>query len=157
MLLGCGAWRLASALPWYVRPLGQVDQFEGVLRLVDVEHEKPPWLWIVLSENALRQQIGGPEVMVKQIDVLLEMGARSNVNIQVLPSYKPSIPGSISLLTGQVGERSAYAEGFITGTYCREPDDADRFQRIYDQLQAGALDIEASAQVMRDARRKHQE
>ncbi|MFJ7901935.1 helix-turn-helix domain-containing protein [Streptomyces sp. NPDC096198] len=152
----------------YARALMGIDYLENsadledavirrVERQVIFEREDPPWLWVVLSESALDQVQGSHEVMAKQIDHLLAMSERPNINIQVLPLSKPSVPGSISLLTAPDGERSAYAEGFKTGTYYQEPEDVDRFQRIYDQLQAGALDIEASAQVMRDAQRKHRQ
>ncbi|MFD5697885.1 helix-turn-helix domain-containing protein [Streptomyces lasiicapitis] len=121
------------------------------------DRDSPPWLWVVLTESALSQVHGSREVMAKQLDHLLAMGERPTVNIQVLPVDEPAVPGSISLITSKDGAHSAYAEGFNTGTYYQEPDDVDRFQRIYDRIQAGALDIEASAQVMRDARRKHQQ
>ncbi|MER5885305.1 helix-turn-helix transcriptional regulator [Streptomyces sp. NPDC001941] len=120
------------------------------------ERDRVPWLWVVISEAALHQVHGSREIMARQIDHLLEMGARSCVNIQVLPGDKPAVPGSISLLTRADGTHTAYAEGWSTGTYYQEPVDVDRFQRIYDRIQAGALDIDASAQAMRDARRKHQ-
>ncbi|MEQ4607186.1 helix-turn-helix transcriptional regulator [Streptomyces cavourensis] len=116
----------------------------------------PPWLWIVLAESALYQVHDRPEVMVKQIDHLLAMSERPYIHVQVLPLDQPAVPGSISLLTLRDGTRTAYAEGFHTGTYYQEPDDVDRLQRGYDHVQAGALDLDASVQVMRNARRKHQ-
>ncbi|MER5494210.1 helix-turn-helix transcriptional regulator [Streptomyces sp. NPDC002490] len=120
------------------------------------ERTDPPWIWVVLAEEALTHVQGSPEVMVQQIDYLLEMVQRPRINIQLLPLDKTSIPGSISLLSLPGGERTAYAEGFGTGTYYREPVDVHRFQRLYDRLQAGALDIEASIEAIRDIRRKHQ-
>ncbi|MFJ6568201.1 helix-turn-helix domain-containing protein [Streptomyces sp. NPDC091292] len=120
------------------------------------ERESPPWLWVVLAEPALYQVHGSPEIMARQLDHMLEMGERPCIHIQVLPTDQPAVPGSISLLTLQDGTRTAYAEGFNTGTYYHEPSDVDRFQRIYDRIQAGALDTDASAQAMRDARRKYQ-
>lgn len=115
-----------------------------------------PWLWVVLAEPALYQVHGSPEIMAEQIDHLLGMSERPYINIQVLPIDQPAVPGSISLLTLRDGTRTAYGEGVNTGTYYQEPEDVDRLQRIYDHVQAGALGIDASAQVMRDARRKHQ-
>ncbi|WP_411080344.1 helix-turn-helix domain-containing protein [Streptomyces sp. cmx-18-6] len=118
--------------------------------------ENPPWLWVVLAESSLHQVHGSSEVMAQQIDHLLEMAERPFIHIQVLPIDEPAVPGSISLLTLRDGTRTAYAEGFHTGTYYQEPDDVDMLQRIYDHVQAGALDLDASAQAMRDARKKHQ-
>ncbi|MFJ1589413.1 helix-turn-helix transcriptional regulator [Kitasatospora albolonga] len=118
--------------------------------------KNPPWLWVVLAEPALYQVHGSPDIMARQIDHLLEMGERPYIHIQVLPMDQPAVPGSISLLTLRDGTQTAYAEGFNTGTYYHELSDVDRHQRVYDHVQAGALGIDASAQVMRDARRKHQ-
>ncbi|MFE9660291.1 Scr1 family TA system antitoxin-like transcriptional regulator [Streptomyces sp. NPDC005955] len=150
----------SRALMGIAYPENSADLEDAVARRMErqavFDRLNPPWLWVILSESALTQAQGSPEVMIRQLDHLLDMTSRPNINIQILPSDRPSIPGSISLLTAPRGERSAYAEGFSSGTYYQEPDDVDRFQRIYDQLQAGALDIQASAQVIRDARRKHQ-
>ncbi|MFE2291832.1 Scr1 family TA system antitoxin-like transcriptional regulator [Streptomyces sp. NPDC059452] len=149
--------RALMALDFTDNPEGLED---SVIRRAERQEvfgrENPPWLWVVLAEPALYQVHGSPEVMAGQIDHLLDMGERPYIHIQVLPIDQPAVPGSISLLTLRDGTRTAYAEGFNTGTYYQEPGDVDRFQRIYDHIQAGALDLDASAQVMRDARRKYQ-
>jgi transcriptional regulator with XRE-family HTH domain len=150
----------AKALMGFAHSENSAELEDAVLRRMErqtiFERSNPPWLWVVLAEGALVQVQGSPEVMVQQIDYLLEMVTRPYINIQLLPLSKPSIPGSISLLSLPGGERSAYAEGYGTGTYYREPVDVHGFQRLYDQLQAGALDTEASVQALRDIRRKHQ-
>jgi transcriptional regulator with XRE-family HTH domain len=139
----------------------QQTELEGAVvrrmeRKAIFDRTDPPWLWVVLSELALTQVQGSPQVMVQQIDYLLEMVERPYINIQVLPLEKASVPGSISLLSLPGGEHSAYTEGCDIGTYYREPRDVDRHQRLYDQLHADALDTEASLRVMRDIRGKHQ-
>ncbi|RBL87640.1 XRE family transcriptional regulator [Streptomyces cavourensis] len=151
----------------YARALMALDFTDNIEGLEDsvvrrVERQEvfgrgnAPWLWVVLAEPALYQVHGSPEIMAEQIDYLLGMSERPYINIQVLPIDQPAVPGSISLLTLRDGTRTAYGEGVNTGTYYQEPEDVDRLQRIYDHVQAGALGIDASAQVMRDARRKHQ-
>ncbi|GAA3731831.1 helix-turn-helix transcriptional regulator [Salinactinospora qingdaonensis] len=47
--------------------------------------EKPPRLWAVIDEAALRRPIGGVEVMRGQLDYLLRVGQSANIDIQVLP------------------------------------------------------------------------
>ncbi|MEU4802380.1 helix-turn-helix transcriptional regulator [Actinosynnema sp. NPDC023587] len=48
--------------------------------------EKPLSLFVLLGESALRQQIGGPEVMRAQLDHLAEtVETRENVEVRVLP------------------------------------------------------------------------
>jgi len=45
----------------------------------------PPQLHAVLGETAIRQQVGGTDVMRAQLRHLMEMGQRENVTLQVLP------------------------------------------------------------------------
>lgn len=119
------------------------------------EREEPPWLWVLLEESALTRVMGSKETMRVQIERLLVDVRHPYIHVQVVPSTRPSITGSLSLLTMPDGERAAYSEGFYTGRYFEEPTDVDRFQRIYDRLHADALGTEASVQLMRDALEKH--
>lgn len=50
-----------------------------------LERMDPPRLHAVLAEGALRQQVGGRNVMREQLEHLAEMSTRSNVTLQVLP------------------------------------------------------------------------
>jgi transcriptional regulator with XRE-family HTH domain len=50
-----------------------------------LDRENPPQLHAVLGEAAIRQQVGGPEVMGRQLSHLAEMADHDNVVIQVLP------------------------------------------------------------------------
>lgn len=47
--------------------------------------EHPPRFSFVLSESALRRQIGGPAVMAAQLEHLAELALLSNVTVQVIP------------------------------------------------------------------------
>jgi transcriptional regulator with XRE-family HTH domain len=44
-----------------------------------------PRLWAVIDEAVLRRQLGGPEVMCRQLEHLLEVTRLPNVTLQVLP------------------------------------------------------------------------
>ena len=48
----------------------------------------PPELRLVLSEGALRVQVGGPEVMRAQLRKLAEVAGRGQVTLQVLPAAR---------------------------------------------------------------------
>jgi hypothetical protein len=47
--------------------------------------EEPVELVAIVDESALHRPIGGPVVLARQLDHLLEMGERSNITLQVLP------------------------------------------------------------------------
>ncbi|MFE0640928.1 Scr1 family TA system antitoxin-like transcriptional regulator [Streptomyces sp. NPDC058877] len=120
-----------------------------------LDQSDPPWMMIVLDEASLRRDLGGAPVMREQIEHLLTMGERPNVNIQVLPLKGTPVPGSVALLTLPRGERGAYTEGFSTGNYTEEPAEVMRFQRVYDLLQQGALGVRASTELMRAIAKEH--
>jgi transcriptional regulator with XRE-family HTH domain len=55
------------------------------LRRGILERPDPPHLHAVLAEAAIRQQVGGRDVMRTQLRHLAEMGQRENIILQVLP------------------------------------------------------------------------
>jgi transcriptional regulator with XRE-family HTH domain len=50
----------------------------------------------IVTEGVLRQRVGGPEVMKGQLRHLLEIGAKPNVEIRVVPFSEPGYVGSSS-------------------------------------------------------------
>lgn len=69
--------------------------------------ERPPHYHAVIWEAALRQQIGGSEVMRAQLERLLESAELPNVRLQVLPfrvGAHPCIAGPFSILSFTEGE-----------------------------------------------------
>jgi transcriptional regulator with XRE-family HTH domain len=61
--------------------------------------ETPLELWAVVHEGALRQLVGGRDVMRDQLGHLLEMNRRPNVRVQVLPFLAGAHPGMTSAFT----------------------------------------------------------
>lgn len=149
----------ARAIMQLADPDGRTDIEASVRRRAErqavFDGPQPPWLWVVLDENALLRVMGSRHVMREQIERLLEATERPYINVQILRTDRAAIPGSVSLLTSPSGELTAYTEGFSTGRYMVEPADADRFQRIYDRLHADALGIVESQEIIRDALGKH--
>lgn len=56
-------------------------------------------LWAVVHESALRQLVGGRDVMQAQLGHLLDMARRPNVKLQVLPYLAGAYPGMTSAFT----------------------------------------------------------
>ncbi|WP_329422955.1 helix-turn-helix domain-containing protein [Streptomyces sp. NBC_01268] len=120
-----------------------------------LDRDDPPWMMIVLDEACLRREVGGRRAMSEQIEHLLTMSERPNVNIQILPIGSVPVAGSFSLLTLPKG-RGAYTEGFSTGSYTEEKAEVLQFQRVYDLLQQEALSVRASLEMMRAIVKEHQ-
>ncbi|MCC3766854.1 helix-turn-helix domain-containing protein [Streptomyces sp. UNOC14_S4] len=79
--------------------------------------KKPTTLFTyVIYEAALRTLVGGPEVMRRQLQHLLDVGEQRNVFIQVLPfsvGRHPGLDGSFTMLEGAEHERVGYEEGQV--------------------------------------------
>ncbi|MER7314516.1 MULTISPECIES: helix-turn-helix domain-containing protein [Streptomyces] len=61
--------------------------------------EQPLELWAVVHEGALRQLVGGRDVMREQLGRLLDMARRPNVKLQILPHLAGAHPGMTSAFT----------------------------------------------------------
>jgi transcriptional regulator with XRE-family HTH domain len=111
----------------------------------------PPVVWAVISEAVLHQEIGGKEVMRRQLGHLVGFRENDLVNVQVLPfaaGVHAGLPGPFTLLRFGDMPDVAYEEGFDGGTGTVDPAKVrDRALR-YDHLQAAALSIEDSAALI---------
>lgn len=56
--------------------------------------DNPPMLWYVLHEGVVRQQIGGPEVMKKQLTRLADLAVKPGILLQILPFNAPENAGT---------------------------------------------------------------
>jgi len=108
--------------------------------------EGAPQLWSVLDECALRRLVGGPEVMRAQLDHLVKMAERTNIEIQVLPNSAGAhagIEGTFTILDypaefeGDPG--TVYVETRIRGIYYEEPPQVTEYRRVFERLQVQAL------------------
>ncbi|WP_079189070.1 helix-turn-helix domain-containing protein [Streptomyces kebangsaanensis] len=101
-------------IPEYTRALavaeGSWEDPDEIERWVGVKQkrqerllgERPLQLHAVIWEAALRQQVGGPDVMRAQLEHLLELEKLSNVRLQVLPfraGAHPCITGPFSIIS----------------------------------------------------------
>ncbi|WP_328720511.1 helix-turn-helix domain-containing protein [Streptomyces sp. NBC_00247] len=67
-----------------------------VARQARLADDQPLALWAIIGEGALRQLVGGREVMRTQLARLAEASAEPNVTVQVVPFLAGSHPGMTS-------------------------------------------------------------
>jgi transcriptional regulator with XRE-family HTH domain len=109
-------------------------------------------IWNVIDEAAIRRVLGGPKVMIDQLQNLLELGSLPNVHLQILPFEGGAYPGMLSSFTilgfGEVdgdvdpGYRHpdvVYIEGHNGDVY-EEGEDVEPFHEIFGFLRSAALD-----------------
>ncbi|SOD86928.1 helix-turn-helix transcriptional regulator [Streptomyces sp. Ag109_G2-15] len=147
--------------PEYVRAvLGALDDTDlddrSTVRLARqriFEREEPPVFWSVLSEAALKQEIGGPEIMRGQLAHLLSFENNLRINIQVLPfsaGAHAGLQGSFNVYRFVGDPTIVYTEGYGSGHTTANPDTVRDCSLRYDHLRAAALSIKDSAGLIRE-------
>lgn len=115
---------------------------------------KPPYFWTILDEAVLRRPVGGPTVMVEQLERLLKEFENPNLTIQLLPfaaGAHASLSGDFTLWSYRDRSDVLYVEGLSTRALMENVADVENARLTYDLLQAAALPREQSADMIRDA------
>lgn len=116
------------------------------------EKEEPPLFWAVLSEAALRQETGGRAIMRAQLGHLLAFESNPRINIQVLPfsaGAHAGLQGSFDVYRFASDPSIVYTEGYGSGHPTANPDTVKDCSLRYDHLQASALSLRESAELIR--------
>lgn len=97
--------------------------------------EDPPVIEYVTSEGALRQQVGGAEVMRSQVRHLLELDERQTVSVSVVPftvGVHPSMAGSYRIMyfADKVFPTTVYLESLHGSHY----EDAGKIVGHYEEV-----------------------
>jgi hypothetical protein len=103
----------------------------------------PPAFRAVLDEAALRRVVGGPRVMRKQLDRLLEVARLPNVTLQIIPftvGYHPGLESNFNILELPKPTPSiVFVEGLVGSMYLERAEDLKRYQEVFKRLQTVAL------------------
>ncbi|MFI6861611.1 helix-turn-helix domain-containing protein [Streptomyces sp. NPDC050421] len=113
--------------------------------------ENPPALWIVMSEAALLQEVGGRDVMREQLGRLLDFRNDPWVQVQVLPfdvGQHTGMMGSFNLLRFEDDPDLFYVESYDQGHMTANPSVIKERSVGYARLQATALSPEDSATLI---------
>lgn len=119
--------------------------------------EGPAELWCVVEEQALRRPVGGPAVMADQLDHLLEITKRPNINFQVVPQdvgLHPALTGAFSVLRFNDDWRVAYEETRRSAYYYDNPDDVEDYRMVMNHLRHLALNPRQSRAFLAQLRKE---
>lgn len=108
-------------------------------------------LSFIISEEALRDPVGGPEVLREQWQRLLDVSALRNVEIQVMPAgrgFHPGKNGPFVVVESQEHRRLGYFESQGVGCVVTEPAEVSSFALRYGKLRSQALNVEESARLI---------
>jgi transcriptional regulator with XRE-family HTH domain len=123
--------------------------------------ENPPRFSAILDEAALHRMVGGRRVMATQLDKILDVSARPNVTVQVLPydvGAHPATESNFALLELPVPTPGVvFVEGLIGSTYLERDDDLTRYQGIFRKLESIALSPKGSLDLVRKFLREYKD
>ncbi|MGH3343644.1 MAG: helix-turn-helix domain-containing protein [Carbonactinosporaceae bacterium] len=110
-------------------------------------------LWVVLGESAIRQRVGGPQVMREQLEHLSETAQLSNVTVQVLPFAAGAHAGMdgpfIILAFPELASPDVvYVDNLTSGLYVEEDEEVKWYNLAFDHLRAAALSPKDSVEVI---------
>lgn len=107
----------------------------------------------LLPEGVLRTVLGSRPVMREQLEHLIDLSQRPNIQLGVLPHGRPvpPLPPSFHLF----GDRMATNETIVGTAFLDERVDVDRHRRWFDRLQAAAVHGDEARQVIRAALAAH--
>lgn len=113
--------------------------------------ENPPTLLALIDEGALRKLIGGAEVMREQINHLIEMAARPNITIQVVPDSAgahPALDGAFVILDFPNDPSLIYTVTVTENLWLEQQVDYQRYGLIYNHVMTLALSPEESVRYL---------
>ena len=108
-------------------------------------------LSFIVSEEALRDPVGGAEIMREQWQRLLEVGAMRNVEVQVMPSgtgFHVGLDGPFVVLETDGHTHLGYIESQDVGCVVRDPAEVSAFGMRYGKLRSQALNGAESARFI---------
>ncbi|WP_263168326.1 DUF5753 domain-containing protein [Streptomyces sp. SCSIO ZS0520] len=122
--------------------------------------DDPLNLWAIISETVLRTQCVGEGVMTEQLGRLLSLGRRPNITIQVLPADASPHAGQTGSYSVLGFEEHAdldvvHVESLTSLLYVEEPDHVGVYRNAFERLQASALSVEKSVELISEIRKLH--
>ncbi|MBF8185055.1 helix-turn-helix domain-containing protein [Nonomuraea sp. K274] len=118
-----------------------------------LQGETPPTLWAVVDEAALTKPVGGPSVMRNQLRHIVDMSARPNIYVQVLPDSAgahAAMDGPFTILNfpDQSDPSVVYIETATSDLYLETPEELTRYRLIFDLIRSSALSPDSSVEYL---------
>ncbi|SMD26156.1 helix-turn-helix domain-containing protein [Kibdelosporangium aridum] len=114
--------------------------------------KRPPQVNFIVTELAIRQLIGGAKVMAEQVRHLIGLADLDNVSIRIIPatvSAHAGLSGQFVILDFDDQPSLVFIEAMTTGLYRDEPEDVVAYRRQVENLEAVALDMAGSVELLR--------
>lgn len=120
-----------------------------------LRREVPPPLWMIIDEWVLRRPVGGPPVMLEQVNRLIEVAGQPNVVIEVIRSSAGAHTGlnggGFAIADFQDAPSLGYQEGQVRGVPVTNPKDLEELELTWDTLRNEAEPRAASLALLEEA------
>jgi transcriptional regulator with XRE-family HTH domain len=121
--------------------------------------QPPPELRLVLDEAVVRRQIGGSEVIRRQLRYLVDLSQRENITLQILPlavTVHAGLNGSFVILRFPADEDQSlvYCEGLTGGVFRTKPEELRSYQSNFEALCESSLTPNESADFLAEVARE---
>lgn len=124
-----------------------------------LSRDEPPELVCVLSEAALRRQIGGPRIMRAQLDALATAAERPTITVRVVPfsaGAHAGLEGSFILIEFPDKEDPdvVYVEGMMGDLYLESVEEISRYRVTFERICALSLAPDETAAMIAAAKKE---
>lgn len=137
-----------------------VDRVDARLRRrIILTKPKPAGLLVLLGQSALTQDVGGRQVMLDQLRHLLEMAARPNIEIRVIPArcgWHPALEGPFILIDSDQAPKIARKSSIVfvgnrrTILMLHDDNDVHAYRMAIDHIIRVSLQPDVSARLIAD-------
>ncbi|SDC85613.1 helix-turn-helix domain-containing protein [Actinokineospora iranica] len=124
-----------------------------------ITKHRPANLLVLLGQGALNQEIGGQEAMVEQLQHLLEMAARPNIELRIVPDrcgWHPGLEGAFALIESKHATKNKATATSIVFMETRrsvlmlhEDYDVDAYRQAIDKIMKVSLTPVASTKFIK--------
>ncbi len=117
--------------------------------------DNAPLIWAILNEAVIRRQVGDKEIIGRQLEHLVAMGADPNITIQVLPFSAGAHPAMGSSfvhlrLADPPDAEIIYLEDMASADYLPNPTQIASYLTAFGALALAALDPVASSVMIKN-------
>jgi hypothetical protein len=117
-----------------------------------LQRQGAPRLWAVVDESVLHRPIGGPAVLRRQLDYLLDVTKQPNITLQVVPfamsGYAAEGPFSMLRFAEPSLPDVVYIEHLSGALYLDRPHEIETYGRVIDRLAVDAETPDRSRQLI---------
>jgi transcriptional regulator with XRE-family HTH domain len=126
-----------------------------------ITKRRPADLLVLLGRAALNQNIGGKEVMIEQLQYLLEMAVRPNIELRVITDHTgwhPGLEGAFALIESKRGNATNKSIVFVgtrrSDLMLHEESDLDAYRWAIDRILEVSFQPDVSANFIADLARR---